>query len=566
MPFDPSTARLTQPAAGGFDPSTAKLVQPAAPAVPKFVNPVDQIPGVPRNAPPARSVGSAGMSWYDKLRNAAGATGQSVEDLAKSVAVPFLNVASMIPRTGPINIGAQAQTDVRNLQRNVSPISQVAGGMIGGAPLAAGAGALAGPLMAAAPALSPLTAIGTGAALGAATSQTGQRGMGAILGGLGGAIPAGLTAAKYGVGKLFAPGVKDAADAAAVRAAQAQGFKVPPSELTGTPQVGREISGSFGPFAKKVPEQNIQNFGKQVFNTIGLKGETQINAANVSRAIQKVGGDFEAQIGSAKLTIDPTVANAIDSAISQNKPMLADMSVNPQSKGVAAAIYRAQQGQQISGQDYYKVSQWLRNKAATTSDGSTRDALENLERAWQNGASGDTARVMRALRVYRTRMAQALDLQSMMADPSVAAGTKPVNPGKLYSTMAKGKPSVLAGKSTYKLAPLSQSAAVTQAFGTGTKVPGWAERAASMEGLASLGNGEVRLPYTGKLNLLQKVLFGTTGMLSRDVLKQLATEEGQKMLLGGYKLSPEDLQNLARWSAAAGTTAGAATPTPTLPR
>jgi hypothetical protein len=536
MDFNPDAylASIKKPAdasSGGFDPDAylKKNNIPLPAAQPKGI------------APKA----GAGWDWHDKLQNALGATGQSIADLAKSTAVPFLNVTSMIPG----GIGEQAQADVRDLQRNVSPISQIAGGVIGGAPLAAGAGALAAPLMVAAPALAPLTAIGTGAALGAATSQTGQRGIGATLGAAGAAVPSILQAAKYGIGKMFAPGIKDAADVAAVRAAQGHGFVVPPSEITNTPQTGREISGSFGPFAKKVPEQNIQTYGRQVFNALGLKGETQINAKNVNRAIQKIGNDFLAQIGNTKLTIKPEVASAIDSAIAQNKPMLADMAVDPQSKGVAAAIYRAQEGQPISGQDYYKVSQWLRNKAAATSDGATRDALENLDKAWQNGAQGDTARVARALRVYRTRMSQALDLQKMMTDPGVAAGTKPVNPGKLYTTMARGKPSVLSGASPYKIGPLSQSAAVTQAFGTGSSVPGWAERAASMEGLAALGNGEVRLPYTGKLSLPQQALFGTAGVLSRSVLKQLATPEGQQMLVSGYKLTPQDLKFLAQLGA-----------------
>jgi hypothetical protein len=74
-----------------------------------------------------------------------------------------------------------------------------------------------------------------------------------------------------------------------------------------------------------------------------------------------------------------------------------------------------------------------------------------------------------------------------------------------------------------------------------------------MEGLAALGDGSVRLPYTGKLNLRQKALFGAAGALSRDVLNKLATPEGQKMLLSGYKLSPEDLKTLARLGAFAGT-------------
>jgi len=543
MAFNPDAylASIKQPtSADGFDPN-AYLKENNIP-----------VPG------PAQSKGivpkpGAGWDWHDKLQNALGATGQSIADLAKSAAVPFLNVTSLIPG----GIGEQAQADVRDLQRNVSPISQIAGGMIGGAPLAAGAGALTAPLMAAAPAVAPLTAIGTGAALGAATSQTGQRGIGAMLGAAGAAVPSALQAAKYGIGKFFAPGIKDAADVAAVQAAQNHGFVVPPSELTGASQTAREAAGSFGPFAKKIPKQNIQTYGRQVFNTLGLKGETQINAQNVSRAIQKIGSDFLTQIGNTKLTIKPEVANAIDSAIAQNKPMLAEMAVNPESKGVAAAIYRAQEGQPISGQDYYKVSQWLRNKAEATNDGATRDALESLDKAWQNGAQGDTARVARALRVFRTRMSQALDLQKMMTDPGVAAGTKPINPAKLYTTMARGKPSVLSGTSPYKIAPLSQSAAVTQAFGTNSRMPGWAERAASMEGLAALGNGEVRLPYTGKLNLMQKALFGTTGMLSRSVLNQLATPEGQQMLVSGYKLTPQDLKTLAALGALGATSTSA---------
>lgn len=534
MPFDPTTARLTQGPANGFDPTTAKLVEP--PSTPGKV-----------------AAASAGWSWWDKLRNAAGATGQSVEDLAKSAAVPYLNVASMIPG----GIGAQARSDVQSLTKNVSPVSQFVGGMLGGAPLAVAAGAAAAPAVAVAPAAAIPLSIGTGAGLGAATSPTGQRGMGALLGAVGGALPAVAGAAKYGIGKLIAPGVKDAADAAAVRAAQATGFKVPPSELTGTSQVGREISGSFGPFAKQVPEQNIQTFGRQVFKTLGLKGETQINAANVQRAIEKIGGDLKGQIKGSTLTIDPDVANAVNNAITQNKAMAAELAVDPQTKGVAGAIYRAQQGEPISGEDYYRVSRWLRNKGASTSDGETRDALQSLDNAWQNGAKGDTARVSRALRVFRTRMSQALDLQKMMSDPAIAAGTKPVNPAALYKTMARGKPSVLSGQSPYKIAPLSQSAAVTQAFGTGTRVPGWAERAASLEGLASLGNGEMRLPYTGKLNLAQKAIFGTAGVMGRDVLHQLATPEGQQMLLSGYKLAPAQVQAIIRSGALAGTTAGA---------
>lgn len=507
---------------------------------------------------PAQSKGvvpkpGAGWDWHDKLQNALGATGQSIADLAKSAAVPALNVLSLAPG----KFGDWAQTEAQDLQRDVSPISQIAGGILGAVPLSLGASALAAPLMAAAPAVAPLTAIGSGAALGAATSAPGDRGYGALFGAAGAAVPGALTAAKYGIGKFFAPGIKDAADAAAVKAAQGHAFVVPPSELTGASPIAREAAGSFGPFAKKIPEQNIQTYGKHVFNTLGLKGETQINARNVARAIQKISNDFLSQIGNAKLTVDPDVARAIDSAITQNKPMLAEMVANPQSKGVAAAIYRAQDGAPISGEDYYKVSQWLRNKAATTSDGATRDALENLEKAWQTSVQGDTARVSRALRVYRTRMTQALDLQKMMSDPGVAAGIKPVNPAKLYTTMARGKPSVLAGTSSYKLAPLSQSAAVTQAFGTGSSLPGWAERAASMEGLAALGDGEVRLPYTGKLNLMQKALFGTAGILSRSVLNQLATPEGQQMLVSGYKLTPQDLKTLAALGALGATSTSA---------
>jgi hypothetical protein len=543
MDFNPDAylASVKQPAgASGFNPDTYIKENNLAPS---------------KSAPPKAAAPSAGAGWdwYDKMENALGAVKQSSLDLAKMTAVPTLNAASLIPG----KIGEQAQATARDWQRDVSPISQIVGGMVGGAPLAMGASALTAPIMAAAPALAPLVTIGTGAALGAATSSPGDRGTGAVLGAAGAAVPSVIEAAKYGIGKFFAPGIKNAADADVVRAAQAAGFVVPPSEATNSPQVAREVAGSFGPFAKKVPEQNVETFGRQVFNTLGLKGETQTNAHNVSRAIQKIGGDFLSQIGSAKLVIDPNVANAIDSAITQNKPMLAEMAANPQSKGVAAAIYRAQGGQPISGQDYYKVSQWLRNKAATTSDGATRDALESLEKAWQTSAQGDTTRVSRALRVYRTRMAQALDLQKMMTDPGVAAGTKPVNPAKLYTTMARGKPSVLNGSSPYKLAPLSQSAAVTQAFGTGSKVPGWAERAASMEGLAALGNGEVRLPYTGKLSLPQQALFGTAGVLSRSVLNQLATPEGQQMLVNGYKLTPQDIEFLSRLGALGATSTSA---------
>jgi hypothetical protein len=502
---------------------------------------------------PAQSKGvvpkpGAGWDWHDKLQNALGATGQSIADLAKSAAVPALNVLSLAPG----KFGDWAQTEAQDLQRDVSPISQIAGGILGGVPLALGASALAAPLMAAAPAVAPLTAIGTGAALGAATSAPGDRGYGALFGAAGAAVPGALTAAKYGIGKFFAPGIKDAADAAAVQAAQGHGFVVPPSELTGASPTAQEIAGLFGPFAKQVPKENVNTFGAQTFKTLGLKGETQINAQNVSRAMQKIAGDLQSQIGSAKLTINPEVANAVNNAIAQNKAMLAELAVDPESKGVAAAIYRAQDGQQISGQDYYKVSQWLRNKAAATNDGATSDALKSLDRAWEYGAQGDTARVNRALRVYRTRMAQAKDLQKMMVDANVAAGVTPVNPDKLYSTMARGKPTVLSGKSPYKLAPLSQAAANAQVFGNGSSVPAWAKRAASMEGLAAVGGGDVRLPYTGKLGLIQKGIFGTAGLLSRNVLNQLTTDEGQNMLLNGYKLTPQDLQKLARWSALSG--------------
>jgi hypothetical protein len=544
MGFDPDAYLASaKSSAGGFDPN-AYLA--------------DNKIAAPKSTPPktdAPSVG-AGWDWYDKMENAVGATGQSIADLAKSAAVPYLNIASLIPGS----IGEQAKEDALALQRDISPISQIVGGMIGGAPLAMGASALTAPAMAASPLLAPLIQIGTGAALGAATSPPGDRAAGALFGAAGSAVaaaPSAVEAAKYGIGKLIAPGIKNAADADAVRAAQATGFVVPPSEITNSPQVAREVAGSFGPFAKKVPEQNVETFGRQVFNTLGLKGETQINAHNVSRAIQKIGGDFLSQIGNTKLTINSNVAREIDKTIRQSKPMLAEVAVNPQSKGVAAAIHRAQEGHPISGQDYYKVSQWLRNKAATTNDGATRDALESLEKAWHLGAQGDTARVSRALRVYRTRMTQALDLQKMMSDPGVAAGTKPINPAKLYTTMARGKPSVLNGESPYKLAPLSQSAAVTQAFGTGSKVPGWAERAASMEGLAAMGNGEVRLPYTGKLSLPQQALFGTAGVLSRSVLNQLATPEGQQMLVNGYKLSPQDFEFLSRLGALGATSTSA---------
>lgn len=545
---------------------------PASDATPAWTPPATDAPATQKaSAPTVAAPKGAGWSWMDKLRNAASATGQSIEDLAKSAAVPYLNAAGLlshVPIRAISDIGQQAQADASALQKNVSPISQIVGGLIGGAPLAVATGAAAAPL-AAGPISAAAAGIGTGAALGAATSNEGSRGAGAMLGAAGGAIPGLLGGAKYGIGKLFAPGIKDAQDVAAVQAAQAHGLIVPPSELTGTPQVGREMSGSFGPFAQKVPEQNIHTFGRQVFNTLGLKGETNVNAQSVQRAISKIGNDLQTQIGPARLTIDPKVAAAVDSAITQNKPMLADMAVDPESKGVASALYRAQGGDTISGKDYFKVSQWLRNKAATTNDGATRDALSSLEKAWQNGASGDTARVGRALRVYRTRMSQALDLQSMMTDPGVAAGTKPVNPAKLYTTMAKGKPSVLSGQSPYKIAPLAQSAAVTQAFGTGTKIPGWAERAASLEGLSALGDGKLSLPYTGKLNLAQKALFGSAGVLTRSALKELATPEGQKMLLGGYKLTPQQLQSILRYSSLAGTTgstaANTSTPSQTLP-
>lgn len=537
MAFDPDAyLQQVQKPAAGFNPD-AYLASKA-----------------PQGKPGVVPTPGAGWSWMDKLRNAGGAIGQSVADLAKSAAVPYLNIASMIPG----GIGQQAQADVQALQKGVSPISQLAGGMLGGAPLAAGAAALGAPLAAAVPAATIPLAIGTGAGLGAATSPTGQRGMGAALGAAGAALPSALTAAKYGIGRLIAPGVASPEAAATIRAAQQAGLKVPPSELTGTPQVGREVAGSFGPFAKQVPEQNIQTFGRQVFKTLGMPGETNINAQSVDRAINKIAGDFRGQIGNAKLTINSDVANAVDSAITQNKAMLAEMAVDPNTKGVAAAIYRAQQGQEISGQDYYKVSQWLRNKAARTNDGATKDALESLDRAWQSGATGDTARVSRALRVYRTRMAQAMDLQKMMGDPGVAAGTKPIDPAKLYRTMAAGKPSVKAGTSPYKIAPLAQQAAVTQAFGTGTKVPGWAERAASLEGIAALGGGDMRLPYTGKLKFPQQLLFGAAGLSGRDVLRQLATEEGQKMLLSGYKLTPQQLQLLLSKAAITGLGGGIA--------
>jgi hypothetical protein len=543
MDFDPDAylSSAKQPAgAGGFDPDAYLANNKAA---------------APNAAPPKAAAPSAGagMDWYSAVRKAPGAIWQAFGDLMKAEALPALNAASLIPG----KIGERAQATARDWQRDVPQATQFVGGVIGGAPLAMGAAALTEPLMVASPLLAPLVTTGTGAALGAATSRPGERGTGALFGAAGAAIPSALQAAKYGIGRVFAPGIKNATDANAVRAAQNAEFIVPPSEITGSPQFAREVAGSFGPFAKKVPEKNIETFGRQVFDTLGLRGETQVNARNVNRAIQKISGDFLSRIGNTKLTIDPNVASAIDSAITQNKPMLAELVANPQSKGVAAAIHRAQEGQAISGQDYYKVSQWLRNKAATTSDGATRDALENLEKAWQTSAQGDTARVSRALRVYRTRMTQALDLQKMMTDPGVAAGTKPVDPAKLYTTMARGKPSVLAGASSYGLAPLSQSAAVTQAFGTGTKVPGWAERAASMEGIAAMGNGEVRLPYTGKLSLPQQALFGTAGLLSHSVLNQLATPEGQQMLISGYRLTPEDIKFLATLGALGATSASA---------
>lgn len=536
MAFDPTTAKLTQAAPGGFDPSTAKLFAPAEAAAPTTPTPK-----------------GAGWSWMDKLRNAAGAIGQSVEDLGKSAAVPYLNIASMIPG----GIGAQARSDVQSLTKNVSPVSQFAGGMLGGAPLAALTGAAAAPLVAAAPAAAIPAAIGGGAALGAATSPSGQRLQGAAMGAAGGALPAVLGAAKYGIGRMLAPGGLSPEAAAVVKSAQQAGFKVPPSEVTNTSQVGREISGSFGPFSKEVPEQNVQTFGRQVFKTLGMPGETNVNAQSVQRALTKIKGDFLGQIGNAKLTIDPKVAGAVDSAITQNKAMLADMAVDPQTKGVAAAIYRAQNGDPISGEDYYRVSQWLRNKADTTNDGATKDALQSLERAWQNGASGDTARVSRALRVYRTRMAQGMELHKMMTDPELASGIKPPDPTKLYRQMATNKGSVKSGTSPYKIADLAQKASNVRAFGTGTKLPGWAERAASLEGVAALGSGKVQLPYTGKLNMLQKAIFGGAGLAGRDVLRQLTTPEGQQMLLNGYHLTPEQLQSIVRYGAGAGTTAGA---------
>lgn len=542
MAFNPDAylASIKQPPSG-FDPDAYMAANKIA---------------APQNKPQSAVLKpGAGWSWHDKVQNALGAVGQSALDLGKSVAVPYLNITSMIPG----RIGEQAQADVQSLTKNVSPISQFAGGMLGGAPLAALTSAGAAPLAAAAPWAAAPLAIGSGAALGAATSPTGARGTGAALGAAGAALPTIVSGAKYGIGRLFAPGNVPPEAAKVVQAAQSAGMKVPPSELVGTSQVGREISGSFGPFAKKIPEQNIQAFGRQVFKTLGLRDETNINAQSVNRAVSKIASDLHSQIGTAKLTVSPDVAHAVDSAISQNKPMLAELTTDPASKGVAAAIYRAQEGQQISGRDFYTVSQWLRNKAASTGDGATRDALQSLERAWQNGASGDTARVTRALRVYRTRMAQAMDLQKLMTDPGVAAGTKPINPGQLYSTMARGKPSVAQGSSPYRIAPLAQSAAITQSFGTGTRVPGWAERAASLEGLAAVGGGDMRLPYTGKLSPLQSAIFGGAGLISRNVLHQLATPEGQKMLLQGYKLTPADLTWLQKLSAGAGIGAGATT-------
>ena len=548
MDFDPDAylASIKQPAgAGSFDPNAYlaenKIAAPA-PAQPKGIVPT----------------AGAGWDWHDKLQNALAATGYSVADLAKSATVPALNALSLVPG----GVGNWAQKEAQEMQRNVSPISQFAGGLIGGVPLALGASALAAPLMAAAPVAAPLTAIGTGAALGAATSPPGERGTGALLGAAGSAVPAALQAAKYGIGRMFAPGIKDAADAEAVRAAQKFGFVVPPSDKTNSAQIAQEAAGSFGPFANKVPKQNIETFGRHVFNTLGLKGETQVNAQNVDRAINKIANNLLSQTKGAKLKIDSEVANAVNNAITQNKAMLAELAVNPESKGVAAAIYRAQDGNPISGEDYYKVSQWLRNKAASTNDGATKDSLLNLEKAWQNGAQGDTARVSRALRVYRNRMAQAMELRKMMVDPGVAAGTDPVNPNTLYKSMARNKSSVLSGNSPYKLAPLSQAAAVTKAFGTGSRVPGWAERAASIESLAALGSGEPRLPYAGKLTLPQQAIFGTAALASRGVLKQLATPQGQQMLLSGYKLTPEDIKTLAALSALGATSASAFSPRP----
>lgn len=510
---------------------------------------------------------SAGQSWYERL-------GQGIENVAKSAAVPYLELSSALVPSG----AAMAQQDIRDLTKNAGGVSQFVGQTLGGIPLAVAAGAAAEPLAAgAAETLAPMagtsalapgvqaaraaaTAIGGGAALGAGTTAPGERGTGALLGAATGAIPSALYGVKGAIGKLFAPGVADKEAAAAVEAAQKSGFIVPPSEVTGAPQVAREVSGSFGPFAKKVPEQNIQTFAKRVFKTLGMPSETTLTNDSVSRAMGKVARDFKQQIGKTTLTMDQETARLVDNAITQNKAMAAEFASNPASKGVAAAIHRAQEGEPITAEDFYTVSQWLRDKSFSTSDGATQDALKNLEQAWMNGASGNVQRVTRALRLYRTRMSQAMDLRSMMHDPATAAGVKPIDPTALYKQMSRNKPSVASGASPYAIAPLAQQASVTRAFGTGSRIPGWAERAATLEGIGALGSGKARLPYMGTLTLPQTAIFGTAGAISRSVLKQLATPEGQQMLLHGYQLSPQDLQRLARLGLLGGTTAASALP------
>jgi hypothetical protein len=293
---------------------------PASPQAPKGSTDIDvkDLPPPPAwmtransPAPPktdAPSVG-AGWDWHDKLQNALGATGQSVADLAKSAAVPYLNIASLIPGS----IGEQAKEDALALQRNVSPISQVVGGMIGGAPLAVAATALAEPLAAASPMLAPLVPIVAGSLFGAATSSPGERGTGAALGALGGMAPKPVQAAAQAVGRGASYLVNPEASAGA------QGARAMTRGLQQEILVpGAEPMMRGGPAKPNPPDQLPPIADAKRPSTI------QINA-DLSKALEANGARLDAARKAAGEQINRTIAKAPQQRLTPDNPLYNDL-------------------------------------------------------------------------------------------------------------------------------------------------------------------------------------------------------------------------------------------------
>jgi hypothetical protein len=301
MDFNPDAylASVKQPAgtsagagAGGFDPD-AYLAQNKI-AAPK--------PTLPKAAAPSAG---AGWDWYDKVENALGAVKQSTIDLAGAAAVPYLNIASLMPGS----IGEQAKEDALALQRDVSPISQVVGGMIGGAPLAVAASELTAPLAAAYPLLAPWITTGTGAAFGAATSPPGERSTGAALGALGAMAPKPVQAAAQAVSRGASYLVNPEASAGAKGArAMARGlqqeFVVP----------GEEPIMRGGPAKPNPPDQLPLIADTKRPSTI------QINA-DLSKALEANGAKLDAARKAAGEQINRTIAKAPQKRLTPDDPL-----------------------------------------------------------------------------------------------------------------------------------------------------------------------------------------------------------------------------------------------------